>query len=347
MGIRIAHVNLARGYRGGERQAELLIRALAEREVDQVLVVRDGSPLADRLASVPVEIRSGSSNLLAACARTRGADVVHSHEGRGVYAAWLRSVVSDTPYIVTRRVNNPIGTGMLTRRVYRRAFAVASVAGDIARIVTDYDSQINSCVIHSSSSGLLADPEVVRTIRNEYPEKWLIGNVGALDNAQKGQEYIIDVARLFRDTHPQLQFLLVGGGADESMLREMANGLANIAFTGFVDNVADYLAAFDIFILPSNKEGIGGILLDAMDQARPVIATRVGGLPEIVRDGDNGLLIDPRSPTQLADAILRLRADPALCREMGERGREFARGFTADAMADQYLALYREAAGPR
>lgn len=346
MSMQIAHVNLARGYRGGERQAELLIRALTNRDVDQTLVVRRGSPLADRLADVDVEIRQGSSNLLAAFSRTAGADVVHSHEGRGVYAAWLRSIASGTPYVITRRVNNPIGEGFVTRNAYRRAFAVASVAGDIARIVQQYDPRINSCVIHSSSSGLAVDANTVRAIKGEYPGKWLIGNVGALDNAQKGQEYLIDVARQFENTHPDLQFVLVGGGDDEAMLRERAGGLSNVAFTGFVDNVGDYLAAFNLFVLPSNREGIGGILLDAMDQSLPLIATRVGGLPEIVRDGDNGLLIDPRSPAQLAAAILRLHGDPELCREMGARGHEFSRGFTADVMADEYLRLYGRALEP-
>ena len=129
------------------------------------------------------------------------------------------------------------------------------------------------------------------------------------------------------------------------MLREMASGLDNVAFTGWVDNVGDHLAAFDLFILPSNKEGIGGILLDAMDRALPIIASRVGGLPEIVRDGDNGLLIDAASPDQLEQAILRLYEDPDLRRTMGSRGRAFSQDFTADAMAAKYLELYQQATG--
>jgi glycosyltransferase involved in cell wall biosynthesis len=189
------------------------------------------------------------------------------------------------------------------------------------------------------------DPATARAIRDEFPGKWIIGNVGALDNAQKGQEYIIEVARRAADSHPQFQFLLVGGGGDEAMLRELAADLPNVAFTGWVDNVGDYLGAFDLFILPSNKEGIGGILLDAMDRALPIIASRVGGLPEIVRDGENGILIDARNPEQLEQAILRLYDDPELRRALGNRGREFSRDFTADAMAASYLELYKQALG--
>lgn len=275
-----------------------------------------------------------------------GVDVVHSHEGRSVYAAWLRNEVSGTPYVVTRRVNNPLRRSWLTRRAYVRASAVASVAADVARIVRELDGRIRSCVIHSSSSGLAVDAARVKSIREAFPGKWIIGNVGALDNAQKGQEYIIEVARRLQTSHSELAFVLVGGGDDESMLRGLAAGLPNVTFEGWADNVGDYLEAFDLFILPSNREGIGGILLDAMDRALPIIATRVGGVPEIVHDGENGMLIEPGDPDALQAMILRLYEDPGLRREIGENGREFSRDFTADAMAEKYMELYRRATTP-
>ena len=137
--------------------------------------------------------------------------------------------------------------------------------------------------------------------------------------------------------------MLVGGGADEAMLKTAAKGLDNVVFTGFVDNVGDHLAAFDVFILPSNKEGIGAILLDAMDLGLPVVASRVGGLPEIVHDGENGILIEPQRPDQLEVAILSLADSPETRRRYGEHGRELAKGYSASAMAEKYLALYRAA----
>ena len=139
--------------------------------------------------------------------------------------------------------------------------------------------------------------------------------------------------------------MLVGGGDDEAMLRSAAAGLSNLTFTGFVDNVGDYLAAFDVFILPSNREGIGSILLDAMEQGLPVVASRVGGVPDIVHDRKNGLLIDPASPAQLRDALLTLRADPGLRRTFGQWGQEFAKDFTGEAMCRKYVELYESLLG--
>jgi glycosyltransferase involved in cell wall biosynthesis len=77
-----------------------------------------------------------------------------------------------------------------------------------------------------------------------------------------------------------------------------------------------------------------------MEQGLPVVASRVGGVPDIVHDGENGVLIDPASPAQLRDAILKLKADPTMRRAFGERGREFAKDFTYDVMCRKYFALY-------
>lgn len=342
MALQVAHVNLARGYRGGERQTELLIRGLAGTDVHQVLIARRDSPLIDRLADVDVEIRGCSGSLPSGFAATYGADIVHSHEGRGVYAAWLRSLVSGTPFLITRRVNNPIRRRALTRAAYRRAAFVVSISDEVMDVVRAYDDRIRSRVIHSSSSGLEADPATVRSIRERFPGKWLIGNVAALDNEQKGQEFIIEVARRVQDSHPHMQFLLVGDGRDAAMLRKLAADLPNVTFVGFVDNVGDWLAALDVFVFPSNKEGMGSVLLDAMNQELPIVASRAGGIPSVVKDGENGILIDIRRPDQLQNAILKLFADENLRRELGARGREFAAAFRPEIMSAKYRALYDE-----
>jgi glycosyltransferase involved in cell wall biosynthesis len=345
MPAKIVHVNTARGYRGGERQTELLIRGLASRGVQQALVARRGGPLAERVRRLGVEVREVGSSPFSIARAARDASLIHVHEGRSVYAAYLRSLLSGTPYVITRRVNNPIRDHWLAHRVYRRASCVAAVAPQVAEVVRAYDPAISLAVVHSASSGLPVDPETSAAIRNRFQGKFVAGHVGALDNAQKGQEYIIAVARELERSHPDVHFVLVGGGDDEAMLKEAAAGLTNVTFTGFVENVGDYLAAFDIFILPSNREGIGSILLDAMEQRLPVVASRVGGVPDIVLHGENGLLIDPASPAQLRDAILKLRADPELRRAYGERGRAFMNDFTSDVMWRKYFALYESVLG--
>jgi glycosyltransferase involved in cell wall biosynthesis len=253
--------------------------------------------------------------------------------------------LSRTPYVVTRRVNNPIRPHWFAHRAYQRAACVAAVAPQVAEVVRRYNPKIRVAVVHSSSSSLPVDDDRVRAIRAAHPSKFIVGHVGALDNDQKGQIYIIAVAREVEQTHRDIHFMLVGSGDDEGMLKNAAAGLSNVTFTGFVENVGDYLAAFDVFVLPSNREGIGSVLLDAMDRALPVVASRVGGVPDIVHDGENGILIDAARPDQLRDGILALRADPDRRRALGERGREVAKNYTANVMARKYLEIYGAALG--
>jgi glycosyltransferase involved in cell wall biosynthesis len=345
MPVKIVHVNTARGFRGGERQTELLIRGLATRHVRQALVTRRGAPLATRVRDLEIEVREVGGGLLSVTRATHDAALIHVHEGRSVYAAYLRSLLSGTPYVITRRVNNPIRDHYFAHKAYARAACVAAVAPQVAEIVRAYDPAIPVQVVHSGSSGLTVSAVRSATIRAGLAGKFVVGHVGALDNGQKGQEFIIAVARELERSHPDVHFMLVGGGEDEQMLKAAAAGLTNVTFTGFVNNVGDFLSVFDLFILPSNREGIGSILLDAMEQGLPVVASRVGGVPDIVRHRENGLLIEPANPAQLRDAILLLRGDPALRRAFGDRGREFAKGFTAEVMWRKYLTLYESLLG--
>ena len=341
MTLRLAHVNVAKGYRGGERQTELLIRELAVRGYRQRLVARRGAPLCDRFADLApgLEIVPVRGDFVSVARATAGVDIVHVHEGRSIYGAYLRFLLSGTPYIATRRVDNPIGRHRFAHRAYRGASFVATVATKVAEIVRAYDPLVNLCVIHDSSSGLAVDPARVAEIREGLDGDFVVGHVGALDT-QKGQDQIIAVARRMRESHPGVRFVLVGGGDQEATLKRAAAGLPNVIFTGFVDNVGDYLAAFDLFILPSRREGLGSILLDAMAQQLPIVATRVGGIPDIVHDGQNGLLIDSERPDQLLAAITGLIASPELRADMGRCGAEIAKSYTPEVMAAKYVELY-------
>jgi glycosyltransferase involved in cell wall biosynthesis len=105
--------------------------------------------------------------------------------------------------------------------------------------------------------------------------------------------------------------------------------------------VSSSRAAFGLFILPSNKEGVGSILMDAMSVGLPIVASRVGGVPEIVIDNENGIIIDAGRSDQLKAAILRLYEDPDLARRIGDNGKTRGRNFSADIMSQKYLEIYR------
>lgn len=342
----ICHVNLARGFRGGERQTELLMRELAAAGIRQRFVGRRGEPLLERAAALPgVTVRGVGGTAFGGFTGARGADLVHAHESHAAHGAYLRHRVSGLPYLITRRVCNVPGQDPFTRGVYRRAACIASVSASVATVMAEYAPGVPRRVIHSATSELPTDPAVVASLRADMAGRTVIGQIAALDEKTKGQSYVIQAARELAAGHPDLLFLLVGGGRDEAWLKSLAAGLDNVRFTGFVTNVGDYLSALDIFMLPSMNEGLGGIVLDAMQFGLPVIATRVGGLPEVVEDGRNGLLVAPTDVPALKAAIVALADDPGLRARMGAEGRKMAERFAPASMAAQYGDLYREILG--
>jgi glycosyltransferase involved in cell wall biosynthesis len=131
------------------------------------------------------------------------------------------------------------------------------------------------------------------------------------------------------------------------MLKQASLGLPNLTFTGFVDNVGDYLSAFDLFVLPSRREGVGSILFDAMEHALPIVATPVGGVPNIVRSGENGVLIELDNARQLGESIVQLASDPELRSSLGSAGKRLAESHTAPIMAEAYLELYQTILAPK
>jgi glycosyltransferase involved in cell wall biosynthesis len=121
-----------------------------------------------------------------------------------------------------------------------------------------------------------------------------------------------------------------------------------VFFLGFRDDVPRILASLDLFVLSSHLEGLGSSIMDAMASRLPVVATRTGGIPEVVVDGETGLLVPPRDPAALAEGILRLYRDRELAKKLGQRGYEVVcEKFSAEAMAERVIALYQKIAAPK
>jgi glycosyltransferase involved in cell wall biosynthesis len=344
--LRICHVNLARGFRGGERQTAILIRELASRGVSQRLVARRGEALAAHVgAAGTAEVRPVGSFAPTAAAAFGGMDIVHVHEARGGQPAWLGRRFGGPPYVLTRRVVLTPSDSPLTRRIYRDAAARVALSSAIAETMRAWDPGLDWTVIPSAVAGLPHDPEHARELSRRWDGDFVIGHVGALDDATKGQADLIDAfRRLAADGAPRL--VLVGSGPDEARLRAAAADLP-VVFAGQIEDVGSHLAALDAFAFPSRHEGLGSTLLDAMSFGLPVVATRVGGIPDIVEDGVNGLLVPAGDPPALAEALGRLRRDPGLRERLSAASRATAARYGAAQMAERYLALYRSVSDRR
>lgn len=321
------------------------MRGLAAAGFAQRLVTRRDAALAERCRDIPgLEIIEAGCGVAGAGLALRGAGLVHSHEGRGVQAAWLHRRLGGCPYVITRRVQKGPRLSWLNRRMYRSAAAVVAISAAICRSLARLDARLPVTVIPSASSGLPARPGNVERLRASFGGTFVVGHVGALDDSHKGQLQIIRLARAWQAARPGVRFVLVGAGRDEASLREAARGLENVLFAGEVTNVADYLAAFDLFVYPSRHEGLGSILLDALDAGLPVVATAVGGIPEVITDGDNGRLVMPDDAAAFEAGVAAFVDDAGLRSRVSAANQLRARQFSAAAMTSRYERLYRELA---
>ena len=308
----------------------------------QRLVARRGGPLAARCRNVAgLEIREVAASPVAAALAVRGSRVAHSHEARTVYSVLLANLLFGVPYVITRRVVHAQSANPVRSLAYGRARAVAAVSQAAADKLRERHPGIDATVVPDAIADFESDPVSVAAIRAARPGKVLIGHVGALAHSHKGQSTIIEVAHRAADKHPEWHFMLCGDGPDEARFRAEIGDLASVELVGWIDNVGDYLAAFDLFVFPSLHEALGSTVLDAMQFGLPVVATRVGGIPEFVEDGVNGRLVSPERPAELMAAIEAVLADEAGLGAMRERNRVKAAKYDAAHMADAYEALYR------
>jgi len=161
----------------------------------------------------------------------------------------------------------------------------------------------------------------------------------------KGLHYLVDAAPEILRRCADARFLLVGDGEMRPALEAQARALGlsdRIVFAGYREDIPSVIAGMDLVVLPSINEGMGRVLVMAMALGKPIVATRVGGVAELLGDGEAGLLVPARDPIALAEAISTLLHDPARARNLGEAGRRRAPRYSAEAMLDALTKVYRE-----
>jgi glycosyltransferase involved in cell wall biosynthesis len=343
--MHILHINLATGFRGGERQTALLIGGLANAhpKLQQSLIIRSDSLLADVLTtSARVNVIKVKRPYVAYIfGLKKEFDIVHAHDAKACHFAYLLSLRRHIPYIITRRMDRAPKANWFTQKVYRHAAHIVSLSSAIDKIINAYQSNLTTSIIPSMAANLPTELLAINKIRGSHPNKTLIGQVGALVERHKGQQYTIEAARHLETTHPHLHFLLIGDGQDEALLKQKAQGLTNIEFIGFKSNIGDYLRALDIFLFPSLQEGLGSTLLDAMEAGLPIVAAEVGGIPDIIKHKINGLLIPPQDALAIANAILVLVKNVAFAKNLGEQGNTEVINYSPAVISQRYMDVYK------
>lgn len=353
--LRIAHIDTGRTLRGGQRQMLMLARGLRERGHEQVIVSVEGSSMEARARQEGFRVfalpQSDPGHAFGVLLwrqqlKTWRPQIIHAHDGRGQTLSWLASLGLPVKRVASRRVTFFPSDGWTYRLKYARTCdAVIAVSENIRELSVQAGVPVGRITV--IPDGIEIPKELPgASERLSSRKSWecddhdfLIGFLGA-STPEKGQDVAIEALALLAEKIPSARLILAGdepGNESPSAPRAL--------HLGPIEDLSRFMPGLDLFIMPSRAEGLGSSALWAMSFGVPVIATRVGGLPEIVVENETGWLIPPGSPQALAEAILQAASDRTRLLEFGRRGRERAEGFSADIMVSRTEALYRRIAG--
>jgi glycosyltransferase involved in cell wall biosynthesis len=353
--MRILHVDPERRWGGGEAQVLGLARELGARGHISRLAADPTGPLAEAapgvgLAVVPLRIRNHFD--LGAALRLRrlvpGHDVVHFHTARAhALAPFCRRL--GARLVVTRRMDYVPAGGPYVRLLYNHAVdAVIAISAGVRQALVRVGVRAERIRVVPSGIDVAAFvvPEAERAaVRAGWglaATDVVVVVVGALER-RKGHAVLLAAARRLAPLAPELRYVFCGAGGEAERLAAAAAPLDGaVRFAGFRRDVAACLAAADVVALPSLAEGLGVAALEAMAAGRAVLASRVGGLAEVVVGGVTGLLVPPGDPEALAGGLLRLARDAELRARLGAAGRaRVAAEYTTARMAEGTLACYQ------
>jgi len=368
--IRVCHFMSADLWAGAEVQVRTVAAYLAERpEIDLTAVLLNHGRLADELRTMGVEVtvvderRHSPSAIVAFLVRFLRAheiDILHTHRYKDTVLGTVAAKLAGVRRIVrtVHGLTEPLcGWERIRFRAYSavetmalRSFAdrIIAVSNDLARTL-EVDGHRRSVVvpIHNGIDlGAVRSSRDAREVRRELgiPDgATVFGTVGRLSPV-KDHRTLLHAAQRVARHHRHASFLFVGDGPlyDELVLTASQLGLGRACvFAGARDDVYDVLAAMDVFVLSSLHEGIPMALLEAMALGKPVVATAVGGVPEIVTHGENGLLVAPRDDRALAEACLELAGRPGVTATLGAAARQtIAEHFSHETGGKALLGIY-------
>ena len=361
------HIDTARTWRGGQNQVLMTVNGLRAIGHRAALVAHPDGELRRRAAEglelIPIAPRT-EMDLTAAwrllrVVRRLSPDVIHAHDAHGLAMAALalslgtgaRAGVAEPALVAARRVDFHLRGNSLSRWKHRQVDCYIAASEAIRQmLLADGVPEDRTVTVHEGIDveHVQAAPPV-----NVHETFWLphqapvVGNVAALV-PHKGQRHLIEAAHLVVRDIPDVRFIILGEGELREQLERQVREHhleKHVLLPGFRIDVLGCIKGFDLFAMSSVTEGLGTSLLDAMACSRAIVATRAGGIPEVVEDGVTGILTAPRDHTAMAQAIVRLLGDAKARERMGTAGlARVQEHFTVDRMVAQTAAVYSRVA---
>jgi glycosyltransferase involved in cell wall biosynthesis len=287
------------------------------------------------------------------CIQDDGIELLHTHGYKADLYGYVAARRSGKPIVATCHnwVGGTAALGIynhLDRMALKRFHGLAAVSDSVAQRLLN--SGVAATKIRTIANGIDVEPfeRALPSPALNFDGNKVIGMVARLD-LQKGFECLLRAAHQLCGIFPALKVVIAGEGPDRQAIENMIQrfGLqSSVILAGHHSDMPGIYAAIDIFVLPSLNEGLPMTILEAMAASKPVIATRVGAIPSVIKEGETGLLVDPGDADGLRDALARLLSDSDLCQRLGAAGHDWVRrNYTSEAMAMKYRQMYGEVLG--
>lgn len=356
----ILHLDTETEWRGGQQQAIYLIEGLLQRDIPCLLICRQDSKLrvyAEKhnlpFQTLPLRAEYDFISIckLKRIIKTRGVKLVHCHNSHALGLLIFTKFLIDVPVVASRRVDFPLSSNIFSKYKYNSSKLDRLICiSDNIRAIVDKSIKDKSKLVTIRSAVDVTKAEWegdAKNVLQEFPKsEFIIGTVAAL-TGHKDYPTLVEAARIVLETHPEVKFVAVGEGklrAEIELLLQEKSLTKNFLLLGYKSNVYDYLKRFNIFVLASKLEGLGTSVLDALSCGKTIVATDAGGIPEMIKDRENGLLVPRQNPEELAKAILELIAKPSLREKLAVGAQESVHKFDLKPLIDNHIQLYSELA---
>ncbi len=352
--LKILHVDHEKDWAGGQTQVVGLLSYLSRKEHQNHLLCHPDGALHRKVQNMgirtfPLKVKNDLDLLpvfrLKKLIRDERYDIIHFHTKRAhALCFWLGQIHPGLKYVVTRRMDYRMKKNWYNDRLYNKQVdGVVAISEKIASLLME--GGVNREKIRVIHSGIDPQPFQMEHEDEANSTRLVVGTVAVLEQ-RKGHRFLLEAAKILKDQGIRLRYLFAGEGAERNYLEQLVLkwGLQDeVAFMSFVTDIPSFLAGIDIFVLPSLFEGLGVSVIEAMAAGKPVVASRVGGIPESVEDHITGLLVPPGDPPALARVISNLLSQREALERMGMKGRERAlQYFTLELMAKRNEDFYYE-----
>ncbi len=362
--MKILHLETAKEWRGGQQQIAYLVQGLVRHKIPTVLLCPKNSELHRRFEhqKLPVQafpighhLSVKTARKIARFARENGYDLLHVHSSHALSLGLLvKTLRPSLKLVASRRVDFPVKKPVIRSLKYNNPLIdrVVCVSRNIANVLRrDGVNEHRLTVIHSGvdlhrldCAPSHGDNEHLKQALGIPIDHLVVGTVAALVG-HKDYPTLLRAAAQVCSKFGKVSFVAVGEGNDrpqlEALTREL--GVENcFKFVGFQKNPGEYYRLFDVFVLASRKEGLGTSVLDAQACGVPVVATKAGGIPEMITHLKNGYLVAPQAPDELAEGILKLLKDPTLRQTLAEQAQKTVKDFSIEQTVKKHIALYQE-----